>query len=316
MAATDKLDRVTDSSTGRPVIAKLGANKAIGAATHTLNTATNWTTSSKIHYSIYNVTANGVKDMNSQTDWEGTLTGTTINSPVLTGGTDQAYTTAAYVEITPTAKYAKDLYDHLLTQHKQDGSHADVITTNAINENTAANGVTIDGLNIKDNKLNTDASVIPTNLQAGTGTSWAWQAYTPTWTAAGTAPSLGNGTLTGAYTQIGKTVHFRLKFVAGSTTTFGTSGWRFTLPVACIAAEFTPPSNPGSSPATSIGSWYGENPGAAGYSGLIALLTGTTFVLHVQGITNAGLQSQANSTNPNTWANTWYFMASGTYEAA
>lgn len=56
--------------------------------------------------------------------------------------------------------------------------------------------------------------------------------YTPSWTSASNPqPSLGNGTLVGAYMQIGRLVVFALELVAGSTTTFGTGQWFFTLPL-------------------------------------------------------------------------------------
>lgn len=57
-----------------------------------------------------------------------------------------------------------------------------------------------------------------------------WTSYTPTWTCSGSAPAIGNGTLSGAYKQIGKTLYVRISFVAGSTTTFGTGDFRFALP--------------------------------------------------------------------------------------
>jgi len=58
--------------------------------------------------------------------------------------------------------------------------------------------------------------------------------YTPTWTGTGT-PAIGNGTLTGRYTKIGRLVNATLYLVGGSTTTWGTAGavWRFGLPFAC-----------------------------------------------------------------------------------
>jgi hypothetical protein len=56
--------------------------------------------------------------------------------------------------------------------------------------------------------------------------------WTPAWTASGTAPALGNGTLTGKYTKIGRQVTAVLVFAAGSTTTFGTGSWSFSLPFA------------------------------------------------------------------------------------
>ena len=57
-----------------------------------------------------------------------------------------------------------------------------------------------------------------------------WIAYTPTWTADTTNPSIGNGTLVGRYTQIGKTCTVCISFSAGSTTTFGSGNWSFGLP--------------------------------------------------------------------------------------
>lgn len=59
-----------------------------------------------------------------------------------------------------------------------------------------------------------------------------WQSYTPTWTAATTNPSIGNGTLSGRYIQIGKLVYCQFRMLAGSTTTFGVGNWRFGYPVA------------------------------------------------------------------------------------
>jgi len=67
-----------------------------------------------------------------------------------------------------------------------------------------------------------------------TGLRWdndLWTSYTPSWTASGTAPSLGNGTLTGSYKQRGKLVDFRFTLTTGSTSTYGTGIYRISLPV-------------------------------------------------------------------------------------
>lgn len=58
----------------------------------------------------------------------------------------------------------------------------------------------------------------------------AWTSFTPTWTGSGGNPAIGNGTLSGAYLQVGKTLHVRYWMKAGSTTTFGTGTWYFTVP--------------------------------------------------------------------------------------
>lgn len=98
------------------------------------------------------------------------------------------------------------------------------------------------------------------------GVAWSmWdttdQAYTPTWTVdAGTAPSLGNGTLTGTYRRAGGNITAQIKLVSGTTTTYSDSGgnnrvFLFALPVT--AADYTLISGQGR---TSYGStttlWY------------------------------------------------------------
>jgi hypothetical protein len=67
----------------------------------------------------------------------------------------------------------------------------------------------------------------------------AWTSYTPTITADGGGFALNNGTLTGRYKQVGKTVFFKLKFVFGSTTTAGSGHWNFSLPVTAYDSDFT-----------------------------------------------------------------------------
>ncbi|MFJ5150829.1 hypothetical protein ACIQCF_04470 [Streptomyces sp. NPDC088353] len=59
----------------------------------------------------------------------------------------------------------------------------------------------------------------------------AWTTYTPTWTAATTNPALGNGTLTGRYMKIGRTVLVQITLTMGSTTTYGSGTYNFSLPV-------------------------------------------------------------------------------------
>lgn len=66
--------------------------------------------------------------------------------------------------------------------------------------------------------------------------------YTPTWTqSSGTQPSLGDGTLTGYYSRSGNIVTVMLRFVAGSTTTYGNSGtgYLFSLPFKAATAFTT-----------------------------------------------------------------------------
>lgn len=64
-----------------------------------------------------------------------------------------------------------------------------------------------------------------------------WTVYTPTWDAvSGTNPAIGNGTISGKFMQLSKTLHITIQLVAGSTTTYGTSAnWQFSLPSGVTA---------------------------------------------------------------------------------
>ncbi len=79
-------------------------------------------------------------------------------------------------------------------------------------------------------EFNTEVRDLSNGLQA------AWTAYTPTWTSSGTAPAIGNGSIVGAYMQVGKTFDFRIALTAGSTTTFGTGQYSFSLPATLNSA--------------------------------------------------------------------------------
>lgn len=58
-----------------------------------------------------------------------------------------------------------------------------------------------------------------------------WTTYVPTWGAASSNPTLGNGTKLGRYIRIGKLVFVQVWFGFGSTTTFGSGIWSWTLPI-------------------------------------------------------------------------------------
>jgi hypothetical protein len=78
---------------------------------------------------------------------------------------------------------------------------------------------------------NSTTLVTDDEFQAANFTPAGWIPYTPTWTTSGTAPSIGNGTLTGRYAISGNTVNVVINLIAGSTTTFGTNGQSFSLPI-------------------------------------------------------------------------------------
>lgn len=136
--------------------------------------------------------------------------------------------------------------------------------------------------------------------------SWittSWADYTPTWTSSGTAPSLGDGNISGRYLQIGKTVFVRLHLVLGSTTTTGSGNWRFSLPVAAASSDGVV------MPAT-----YLDN-GVSWYTGLVNCEYDgdTDYVVPLLGSSPSGA---VTSTAPFTWNSGDALTFNGSYEAA
>jgi hypothetical protein len=130
--------------------------------------------------------------------------------------------------------------------------------------------------------------------------SGAWTAYTPTWTADGTAPAIGNGTLTGRYKQQGKTVFWSLRVVMGSTTTYGSGTWHFGLPVSAQAT------NGVVCPATMLNNGTAWYTGAAfneyqGTNSSVTVLSGSSAVA---------------PTVPFTWSSGCTLEINGSYESA
>jgi len=63
-----------------------------------------------------------------------------------------------------------------------------------------------------------------------------WQDWTPVWTASTTNPSLGDGTLTGRYCSIGRVCFLNIHVNMGSTTTYGSGEWFFSVPIPAASA--------------------------------------------------------------------------------
>lgn len=92
--------------------------------------------------------------------------------------------------------------------------------------------------NVQDAIEDLDAAV--SAVGSGGGTLGTVQTYTPTWAAASVNPSLGNGTLTGRYITLDKMIILSICMVAGSTTTFGTGAWNFSLPSGITVEQIGP----------------------------------------------------------------------------
>ena len=67
------------------------------------------------------------------------------------------------------------------------------------------------------------------DLSGGAG---QWLSYVPVWGSNGTQPALVNGTISGLYSKIGKTIQVRIYMQLGSSSTVGTGArYSWTLPV-------------------------------------------------------------------------------------
>jgi hypothetical protein len=222
----------------------LDANYTINDTSITVVSTSNWPTATGIIFAIDVVDSNGEQVAGTYNEYEGVVSSaTSITSVDHHNGTDRNYsagaTTRVYIPV--SAERENRIVTWGTTQHKQDGTHANTITTDTINENTAANGITIDGLNIKDSKLTTadsvvtanytDGSVLPEHLVTSSGTSWAWQTWAPTYANI----TVGGGTLVARYNIIGKTVFCEWNLLCNVGTTSVGSSITISLPVTAAA---------------------------------------------------------------------------------
>lgn len=158
-----------------------------------------------------------------------------------------------------------------------------------------------------------DEAVTPEKLITGTGTSWAWQSWTPALTAS-TNPTLGtNSVAEGRYTQIGKTVICQIDIKFGTSGTNAGSGtYYISLPVAAKTAISGYQVMP-------IG-FLRALDASAGYGAVFfpELETSTTAQLvYYQGIGGTGPASGVAHNNPWAWSTSDIVCAGTiTYEAA
>jgi hypothetical protein len=127
-----------------------------------------------------------------------------------------------------------------------------------------------------------------------------WASYTPAWTASSSNPSLGNGTISGSYLQINKTVLFRVVLFAGSTTTFGSGTYRLSLPVTAMnSAEII-----------NASVHLYDSSASAHQSGVATYVSASVIQFF------SASSGQVNPTTPWTWANGDSIQVAGSYEAA
>jgi hypothetical protein len=125
------------------------------------------------------------------------------------------------------------------------------------------------------------------------------QMYTPVWTADTTDPAIGNGTLTGSYTTQGKLCTVQIFMSAGSTTTFGTGPWRFSLPLQASNDSIN-----------TIGAAFGLDSGTAFFTGVCYVAQNASLLRCVLG---NSVGNEVTSAVPFTWATNDYLRLTITY---
>lgn len=166
----------------------------------------------------------------------------------ITAGTTRIYTLPNATDTLAGIAATQTFTNKTLTAPTISGGTIDnaAITVDSISGHTTSTIVTVGGVQMNNGTIGTSGAVVaasiaagavqPNGLQSGAGTGWGWQAYTPTWTASGSNPSIGNGTLNGWYIQTGKRVDFYVKVVGGSSTNFGSGSYNFALPVQSVSS--------------------------------------------------------------------------------
>lgn len=175
------------------------------------------------------------------------------------------------------------------------------IQTDAISEYSAAAGVTIDGLLIKDGLLPA-GNIQPLNLASGAGSSWVEQSWIPTFT------NVSGGTLTYAkYIQIGKELFFRLKY---TLTGANISGAILFTPPLTLKADYSSDSP--------IGTATLQDTGTASYEGVVTVNSTTSIQIRPVNAagTYAAFTASTSSTVPHTWASGDFFECSARAEVA
>lgn len=236
----------------------------------------------------------------------GEVSGTNIINVIWTEGTNQSHVAGATVADYVTATHYEALIKGLLVSHDQDGT----LKAGAVDNAAALASDVVTTAKILDGNVTTakilDSNVTPAKLLAGTGTTWAWTTYTPTYT------NVSGGTTNYAkYIQIGKTVHVRVKYTLAGA---GISGAiTISLPVAAHADYVSASVEPFNGSAV-----FRKTPAtAASFTGVVRWASSTTVVLRVLDASGTSLQEvSTSSTLPHTWANTDFFAAAFSYEAA
>jgi hypothetical protein len=192
------------------------------------------------------------------------------------------------------------------------GTSGDVTVTNSMATAIDAKGDLIAGTGADAFSrlgVGTNDQVLTADSTAATGLKWATPSgatYTYTsWTPTLTNLTLGNGTMSGRYVQIGKFVHATLNLTWGSTTS-ASGTWEFSSPVTMAT-----PNN------TYIGTARILDNGVQNYPGMVLILTNAKLIAFSQYVGNTYSEAaNLTATSPFTWTTGDNLAFSITFEAA
>lgn len=130
-------DKITDVRNGaRPNSARVTTARTIGGANLACNDLSGWPTASKVHFVTYQLDTNSNPVASSQLDCYGIVSSNTITSLVVADGIDGGNSVGDVVEMLPTAKWAQDLADALITTLERNGAlKEDVVGSTNIADN-------------------------------------------------------------------------------------------------------------------------------------------------------------------------------------
>ena len=155
--------------------------------------------------------------------------------------------------------------------------------------------------------INDAMEAVQTKLAIGNTVIGAWIDYTPTWTASTTNPVLGNGTIVGRYSLVNKTVTAQILLTMGSTTTFGSGAYFFSLPVTAAATLAGYPA---------IGAGWGNDVSASAATTFTAQVHNSGTTVFGLRFSNASNNGAVQHNSPYTWASSDFITATIQYKAA
>jgi len=102
-------------------------------------------------------------------------------------------------------------------------------TDSSVNVVTLITGVSTT-LNTQNEAVHIQSNGSAWVILARTGVTTPWTSFSGTWTAVSVNPAIGNGTLSANWRRRGDTAEVTYLITMGSTSTYGTGDWIFTLP--------------------------------------------------------------------------------------